>query len=1262
MRRSHSLGGRIGVYILASLVAVIVMRVATASAQSSRDTVVEVTATTSSSTPYITLNWPLPSGTTAQKLWRRVKGETTWVLTSPQPAANAISYPDAKADPGVAYEYSLQVTSSAAPTTRYGAIVAGCNLPIVESRGKAILIVDNRMTTPLAVELEQLQKNLVADGWTVYRHDVATQAVSGGNTNTASYSAALAERQAIRALIQADYNTAPGTNWAVLLFGRIPVVYSGLTAPDGHGEHYGAWPTDTYYADIDGTWTDSSVNNTSATDQRNKNIPGDAKFDQSSLPSNTEVMCGRVDLANMGNEPTGMTETELLRQYLWRNQQFRRALPPYNAVARRGLVDDGFGYFGGEAFSSSGWRAGIGLFGRNAGQMDSGDWFTTLPTTAMLFAYGCGGGSYQSSSGIGYSYTDFNRKNSKAAFCMLFGSFFGDWDYTDSFLRAPLAGTADSLGLCNVWSGRGHFSMYHLALGEVLGYSARYTQNVSESTSSGGWYQNNYNRSIVYNLMGDPTLRVHSVAAPTGVKAVSSAGGVTLTWTASTDAVVSGYHIYRSTTTSGPFTRITGSPAVVTVTTSNPTGSCLSASTTTYTDTDSSLVAGTSYIYLIKAVKMETSASGSYANQSVGEAVSITHLAASPVPSTPTDLAVVASSGTSNVLTWKDQAGDETGYSIERRDPSTGAWSVRTTTAADVTTYTDSGVTVGALHHYRVRAVNGSLYSPYSNAACDMNRPGLYAFDVSTVAVVDKSVGTVTRSVGRFNGSRGAVSLTYTTGDELSTAGTDYTATSGSLSWNHAEVGTKSYTIAVTNRSGPQLTKIVKSTCTPSGGWAANTTGGHYFMITDTASQTLPSPWATVTMGSVDSVVTGYAEHVNGGFGLSIHSSTIGGAGDSCRFVYQSVTGNFQFTARAVYLAKALTGSMQAGLMVRNATGNTSIMDGLMLITSSTAARRYTRSSAGGTAVTTNVDSVPYPRWLRMVRSGGNLNVYQSANGTTWSEVGTTAAPGLTSTVLVGLAVASNTWPLGNPTYSQFDNLTLYTVPTAVTLTAGNGSASGQITLNWTASTAATGYLVERSTSSGTGFTTLATVSSPLTTYTDTGLTTGQTYYYRVKAFNPAYQAASSAEANAKPYLPATVDGWRYAYFGTETNSGNAADLADPDGDKIPNLLEYALGLSPTTANTPASLPSSRSQSITGAPYLTFTFTRRKAATDVQFFIEVANDPAGSWSSLDPLLSANQYAVQDDTPSTGLQTITVKDTQAMSSAPLRVMRLRVSKP
>ena len=63
----------------------------------------------------------------------------------------------------------------------------------------------------------------------------------------------------------------------------------GNLAPDGHGEHYGAWPADVYYGDVNGAWTDNSVWSTGAAWPRNHNVPGDGKFDQTTIPSQVEL-------------------------------------------------------------------------------------------------------------------------------------------------------------------------------------------------------------------------------------------------------------------------------------------------------------------------------------------------------------------------------------------------------------------------------------------------------------------------------------------------------------------------------------------------------------------------------------------------------------------------------------------------------------------------------------------------------------------------------------------------------------------------------------------------------------------------------------------------------------------------------------------------------------------------------------------------------------------------------------------------------------
>ena len=84
-------------------------------------------------------------------------------------------------------------------------------------------------------------------------------------------------------------------------------------------------------------------------------------------------------------------------------------------------------------------------------------------------------------------------------------------------------------------------------------------------------------------------------------------------------------------------------------------------------------------------------------------------------------------------------------------------------------------------------------------------------------------------------------------------------------------------------------------------------------------------------------------------------------------------------------------------------------------------------------------------------------------------------------------------------------------VPTGLTATAGNG----QVALSWSASSGATSYTVKRATSAGGPYTNIANVSA--TSYTDTSVTNGTTYYYVVSASNSAGGSANSSQASATP-------------------------------------------------------------------------------------------------------------------------------------------------
>lgn len=554
-------------------------------AQQNHDKTVRMTAVVQESPVQITLNWLAPSSgaytISHQKLYRRLAG-AAWGAEYASLATGDLTYLDANVETGVLYEYRVVRLFSNGPRSSTGYLEAGVHLREVDRRGSVILLVRDTAATAMATELTRLQEDLAGDGWHVIREDI-----TGAQTVTE-----------VKAVVEGHFNSPSTPNVrSVFIFGRVPVPYSGLIAPDGHSNHIGAWPADVFYGELDGIWTDTEIDDTGASGTRNDNIPGDGKYDQSILPSPMELEVGRVDMANMTIFPdSGTSETDLLLRYLNKNHDYRHLQGNYASIPRRGLMDGGFlTYRGEDTFASNPWWNFTAFFG--AGNVSTSDWFSTLDTEKYLWAFGGGGGSFVSAGGVGTS-TDFGTTDSKAVFCMMLGSYFGDWDSTNNFLRAPLAGTTDGLGLANMWAGRPHWHIHSMAMGETLGHGTRVTQNNTDDYSTG------FGATQVHiALMGDPTLRLFPVLPASSLTQASSSGAVALSWTASTDANIQGYAIYRGATdarTTGLFSRVNG--ALVTGNSFN----------------DLSGVPGTPYTYMIRAVKLETSSSGTYRNSSQG--------------------------------------------------------------------------------------------------------------------------------------------------------------------------------------------------------------------------------------------------------------------------------------------------------------------------------------------------------------------------------------------------------------------------------------------------------------------------------------------------------------------------------------------------------------------------------------------------------------------------------------------------------------------
>ncbi|MBK8479427.1 MAG: VCBS repeat-containing protein [Opitutaceae bacterium] len=238
-------------------------------------------------------------------------------------------------------------------------------------------------------------------------------------------------------------------------------------------------------------------------------------------------------------------------------------------------------------------------------------------------------------------------------------------------------------------------------------------------------------------------------------------------------------------------------------------------------------------------------------------------------------------------------------------------------------------------------------------------------------------------------------------------------------------------------------------------------------------------------------------------------------------------------------------------------------------------------------------------------------------------------------------------WPTGRGNNLRNGQGTDALPPSVPTNLIGTASSSTAITLAWAASADdvdVTGYRIYRDGAL------IGTSSTP--GYSDTDLTPGTTYTYRVTAFDAAgNESPPSAPALvvAHDEVFTTYAAWRAGSFSGPdlTNSAISGPLADPDGAGLTNLERFAFGLpargrvaSPVTVST---VPSA------GQNYLALTFPRKGYSPGLQYVVQSSTDLV-TWTDLQTI------------PPGYPKTVTVRDLVPVSGATRRFLRLRVTAP
>ena len=178
--------------------------------------------------------------------------------------------------------------------------------------------------------------------------------------------------------------------------------------------------------------------------------------------------------------------------------------------------------------------------------------------------------------------------------------------------------------------------------------------------------------------------------------------------------------------------------------------------------------------------------------------------------------------------------------------------------------------------------------------------------------------------------------------------------------------------------------------------------------------------------------------------------------------------------------------------------------------------------------------------------------------------------------------------------------------PTGLAATAGDN----QVSLTWTASAGAASYNVKRSTTSGSGYSTIGTTTDPTTAYTDLSAVKFTQYYYVVSAVSAYGESSDSSEVSATPtgvYGPSAYESFNYASLANGDASTAAGFTGNWNVSGSPSILA---GL--TYTNLPTS-DNSYSHGAAGAQTtVDFANPLSSGTKYISFLFQGSGNPGGN--------------------------------------------------
>ncbi|MFL5242206.1 MAG: fibronectin type III domain-containing protein [Gemmataceae bacterium] len=650
-----------------------------------------------------------------------------------------------------------------------------------------------------------------------------------------------------------------------------------------------------------------------------------------------------------------------------------------------------------------------------------------------------------------------------------------------------------------------------------------------------------------------------AVPAPTSLVAKGADGAVDLAWTGS--AVATSYDVYRATSSLGE-----GATPIAT----GLVGTSFH---------DSGLVNGTTYYYQLTAVE-----SGSQSIKS-NEAFATPQV---PAPGTPAGLSASAGD-TQATLTWSVVSG-ATSYDIYRSTSKGGEGATPYQTNITSALFTDTGLTDGTTYYYEISALNAGGQSPLSSevsATPQVPAPGAPASvstnhgDGQVVLSWSSSSGASSYKIYRSTAPGAEGSTPYLSG-WTSTAFTDTGVTNGVTYY---------YEISAVNAGG-QSPLSGEVSATPQVPAPGAPTG----LSASAGDQQVLLTWS-VASGATSYDV--YRSTAQGGEGATPYQTNVASASFTDSGLMDGTTYYYEVSALNAGGESTPTSEVSATPQVPAPGAPASVSanhgDGQVVVSWS--------ASPGATS----------------------YNVFRST--TSGSEGKTPWVFGLTSTSFTDSGLVNGTTyyyevsavnPGGQSPLSSEVSATPQVpapgAPSSVAITAGDG----QVSLFWTAASGATSYDVYRSTTQGGEGATPLQTNVSLTSFTDSGLTDGTTYYYEISAVNAGGESPLSSEVSATPQVPAP---------------GTPVNVAGKPGDGQV-VFSWSASVGAVSYNVYRSTTSGAEGSV---PYVagwtSTSFTDSGLTDGTTYYYEVSAVNAGGESALSSEVSATPQVPAPGAPS-----------------------------